>query len=128
MPYTPVPWVGLAALPAMFLLSFLPDRLFEGSRTGKHWPHRHICDNRGAPWTDEHTCSLAERKPGTPAAGELRRLDPPVGPRMPPTCSAGRPSPRGWPRLRGPRDDPLLPPRHISMPDLPLVSNITIQA
>jgi hypothetical protein len=64
MPYTPVPWVGLAALPAMFLLSFLPDRLFEGSRTGKHWPHRHICDNRGAPWTDEHTCSLAERKPG----------------------------------------------------------------
>jgi hypothetical protein len=33
MPDTPTPWVGLAALAAMFLLRLLPDWLFEGLRT-----------------------------------------------------------------------------------------------
>jgi hypothetical protein len=41
MPDTPVPWVGLAALAAMFLLPLLPDWLFEGPRTSKHWLRRH---------------------------------------------------------------------------------------
>jgi hypothetical protein len=35
MPDTPVPWVGLAALVAMFLLPYLLDRLFERPRTSK---------------------------------------------------------------------------------------------
>ena len=38
MPESPMPWVGLAALTAMFVLAFLPDWLFEGPRTSKHWP------------------------------------------------------------------------------------------
>jgi hypothetical protein len=53
MPDTPVPWVGLVALAAMFLLPLLPDWLFEGPRTSKHWPRRHICGDCGAPRTDE---------------------------------------------------------------------------
>jgi hypothetical protein len=76
MPDTPIPWVGLAALAAMFLLPLLPDWLFEGPRTSKHWPHRHICGDCGAPWTDDHTCPRTERAPGPPLRGELRRLDP----------------------------------------------------
>jgi hypothetical protein len=49
MPDSPVPWVGLAALAAMFLLPLLPDWLFEGPRTSKHWLRRHICGDCGAP-------------------------------------------------------------------------------
>jgi hypothetical protein len=78
MPDTPTPWVGLAALAAMFLLPLLPDWLFEGPRTSKHWPHRHSCGACGAPWTDGHTCASAERKPDPPLLGELRRLDLPA--------------------------------------------------
>jgi hypothetical protein len=29
MPHAPMPWIGLAALVAMFVLPFLPDWLFE---------------------------------------------------------------------------------------------------
>jgi hypothetical protein len=74
MPHTPTPWIGLAALVAMFVLPFLPSWLFEGPRTLKHWPRRHVCGECGAPWTDDHVCRL----PGAAAArrplrGELRR-------------------------------------------------------
>jgi hypothetical protein len=75
-----IPWVGLAALVAMFVIPFLPDRLFEGPRTIKHWPRRHVCGDCGAPWTDGHRC---EPGPDTdlPAPrprlkGELRRIAP----------------------------------------------------
>jgi hypothetical protein len=77
MPDAPIPWVGLAALAAMFLLPLLPDWLFEGPRTIQHWPRRHVCGDCGAPWTNGHTCSPADREPGVPLRGELRRLDPP---------------------------------------------------
>jgi hypothetical protein len=63
MPDAPTPWVGLAALAAMFLLPLLPDWLFEGPRTSKHWPRRHICDHCGAPWTDEHSCTPGRARP-----------------------------------------------------------------
>jgi hypothetical protein len=36
MPDIPTPWVGLAALLAMFVLPFVPDWLFEGPRTIRH--------------------------------------------------------------------------------------------
>jgi hypothetical protein len=49
MPDTPIPWVGLAALAAMFLLPLLPEWLFEGPRTIRHRPRRHICSDCGAP-------------------------------------------------------------------------------
>jgi hypothetical protein len=74
MPDTPTPWVGLAALAAMFLLPLLPDWLFEGPRTSKHWPRRHICGDCGAPWTYEHTCSPRESEAGPGFRGQLRRL------------------------------------------------------
>jgi hypothetical protein len=73
---TPTPWVGLAALVAMFVLPFLPDWLFEGPRTVKHWPRRHLCGACNAPWTDGHTCPLAPNEAASPLRGELRRLKP----------------------------------------------------
>jgi hypothetical protein len=72
MPDTP--WVGLAALLAMFLIPFLPLGLFEGPRIIKHWPRRHVCGDCGAPWTDEHTCVReASMAASPPLRGELRR-------------------------------------------------------
>lgn len=77
MPNTPTPWVGLAALVAMFVIPFLPDWLFEGPRTIKHWSRRHICGECGAPWTGGHSCvpdaGLAAHPP---LRGELRRVEP----------------------------------------------------
>ncbi len=78
MPHTPTPWVGLAALLAMFLLPYLSERLFEGPRTIRHWPRRHLCGDCNVPWTDEHTCPPAEREAVPPLRGQLRRLDPPA--------------------------------------------------
>jgi hypothetical protein len=49
MPHAPTPWVGLAALLAMFLLPFLPAWLIEGPRTVKHRPRRHVCGECGLP-------------------------------------------------------------------------------
>ncbi len=72
-------WVSLAALLAMFLLPYLPERLFKGPRTIRHWPRRHICGDCNAPWTDDHTCRPpAEIEAVPPLRGQLRRLDPPT--------------------------------------------------
>jgi hypothetical protein len=62
MPHVDTPWVGLAALVAMFVVPFLPGWLFEGPRTVKHYPRRHVCGDCGAPWADDHVCS-ADRAP-----------------------------------------------------------------
>jgi hypothetical protein len=70
-----IPWLGLAALVAMFVIPFLPSWLFEGSRTVKHWPRRHICGVCNAPWTDWHTCLPVSDQPSPPVRGEIRRLD-----------------------------------------------------
>ena len=91
-----IPWAGLAALAAMFLIPFLPSWLFEGPRTVAHRPMRHVCAECGAPWTNGHACApetIAEVRvvaPGVAAAevvapevvareplrGELHRLTP----------------------------------------------------
>ena len=63
MRHNPVPWIGLLALVAMFVIPFLPDWLFEGPRTVRHWPRRHICGACGAAWTDGHVCEVAEAEP-----------------------------------------------------------------
>ncbi len=83
MAHTPIPWVGLAAVLAMFVLPFLPGRLFEGPRTIRHWPRRHVCGYCHAPWTAGHTCAPEAEaieaeaiEAGPPLRGELRRLDP----------------------------------------------------
>ena len=67
----PVPWAGLLALIAMFVIPFLPDWIFEGPRTVRHWPRRHICGACGARWTDGHVCEVAEAEP--PLAVTLER-------------------------------------------------------
>jgi hypothetical protein len=74
---THVPWIGLAALGAMFVIPFLPSWLFEGPRTVKHWPRRHVCGACGAPWTADHTCPPAA-PPARPLRGEVVRLRPPT--------------------------------------------------
>jgi hypothetical protein len=75
-----VPWIGLAALVAMFALPFLPDWIFEGPRTVRHRPRRHVCADCGASWSPDHECErpapVAGPAPqGRPALrGELRRV------------------------------------------------------
>jgi hypothetical protein len=73
MPHAPTPWIGLAALLAMFALPYLPNRLFEGPRTIKHQPRRHVCADCDAPWTDDHRCTSELDDAGLPLWGELRR-------------------------------------------------------
>jgi hypothetical protein len=98
MPHAPTPWVGLAALVAMFVLPMLPSWLFEGPRTVKHRPRRHICALCSAPWTSHHDC-LAELPEVVPSArGQLRRLDETT------TLELGSPRSRlGWWGRRWPR-------------------------
>ena len=91
MPHTPTPWVGLAALLAMFVLPYLPDRLFEGPRTIRHWPRRHICGDCHAPWIEGHTCAPTAVEAGPSLHGELRRLDPRVEPERRPKGRISRP-------------------------------------
>ena len=79
-----VPWAGIVALVLMFVLPALPG-LFEGPRTIRHRPTRHVCRDCGAPWVDGHTCALdadvdLDPDPGLdldrePLRAELRRLD-----------------------------------------------------
>jgi hypothetical protein len=57
MMHTDTPWIGLVALIAMFVLPFLPQWLFEGRRTIKHHPRRHVCAECRAPWIDGHACT-----------------------------------------------------------------------
>jgi hypothetical protein len=57
MMHANTPWIGLLALVAMFVLPYLPRWLFEGPRTIKHHPRRHICADCGAPWVDGHDCA-----------------------------------------------------------------------
>ena len=92
----PVPWIGLLGLVAMFAIPFLPSWIFEGPRTVRPWPRRHLCGACGADWTSGHVCEAADQepvlaprqrrreaadqKPALPAragrlTAELRRLD-----------------------------------------------------
>jgi hypothetical protein len=73
---TRTPWIGLAALVAMFAIPFLPSWLFEGPRRVKHWPRRHICGECSAPWTGSHVCAEEGTVAASPLRGELRRLRP----------------------------------------------------
>jgi hypothetical protein len=80
-----VPWAGLVALLLMFVL---PARLFEGPRTVRHRPIRHICADCGAPWVAGHACDAdvtqgadgddGDRNPQHPLRVELRRLERPT--------------------------------------------------
>jgi hypothetical protein len=76
MPHAPTPWVGLAALAAMFVIPFLPSWIFEGPRTVRHRPQRHICGDCQAPWTNDHSCTVVIDAAYPPLHGELRRHAP----------------------------------------------------
>jgi hypothetical protein len=69
------PWIGLLALAAMFVLPYLPDKLFCGPRTIKHYPRRHVCAECGVPWVEGHICAADTAPAGLPIHGELRRVD-----------------------------------------------------
>jgi hypothetical protein len=69
-----MPWVGLAALAAMFIIPCLPNWLFEGPRTIRHRPRRHICADCSAPWTPRHTCELEEASDARPLPGQIQRV------------------------------------------------------
>jgi hypothetical protein len=70
-----VPWVGLAAILLMFILPALPAWLFEGPRTIRHSPIRHVCSDCGQRWTKEHICDVDTEPDRLPIRAELRRLD-----------------------------------------------------
>jgi hypothetical protein len=67
------PWIGLVALVAMFVLPFLPSKVFEGPRTVKHYPRRHVCAECGERWTDGHSCEADPVPSDDPLQWELRR-------------------------------------------------------
>lgn len=72
-----IPWAGLAAIVLMFLIPLVPDWVFEGRRTVKHWPRRHVCAECGARWTAGHDCQPHTGLPVSgPLKGELRRIGP----------------------------------------------------
>jgi hypothetical protein len=94
---TPVPWIGLAAIAAMFLLPWLDARgLLDGPRSIRHRPRREVCADCHAPWTPDHQCTgwleAALREPVVP----LQPLAPPTPP--PPRAQLTR------------TDQPTLPP------------------
>jgi hypothetical protein len=74
MPNVPTPWIGLAALAAMFVLPFLPSWVFEGPRKTKQWPREHVCARCSGPWTDEHRCILPIHPTAPSPRWELHRL------------------------------------------------------
>jgi hypothetical protein len=76
MPQVDTPWVGLAALLAMFVIPFLPNWLFEGPRTIWHRHPRHLCADCGEPWSPLHSCELDEPEDTRPLKGQIRRVTP----------------------------------------------------
>jgi hypothetical protein len=72
----PIPWIGLAAIVAMFVLPMLPAWLFEGPRTIKRFPRRVICGECGEAWTDGHDCAVVVTRSGPPLRVELHRVRP----------------------------------------------------
>jgi hypothetical protein len=73
---TPVPWIALAALAAMFVLPWLDARgLLDGPRTIRHRPRRHVCADCEAPWQPGHQCAVwleaARREPVVPLHPEV---------------------------------------------------------
>jgi hypothetical protein len=72
----PVPWIGLAAIVAMFILPLLPAWLFEGPRTIKRYPRRVVCGDCGEWWTEDHTCVFEGVQSRRSVRGEVRRISP----------------------------------------------------
>jgi hypothetical protein len=78
MPHTPTPWVGLAALLAMFLLPYLSECPFEGPRTIRHWPRRHVRGDRSAPGPTITPAHPHSARPLCPFPGSCTGPTPPA--------------------------------------------------
>jgi hypothetical protein len=81
---TPIPWIALAAIAAMFLLPWSDARgLLDGPRTIRRRPRREVCADCAQPWTPGHQCpgwlDVAAREPVVP-----------LGPVAPPAPARGR--------------------------------------
>jgi hypothetical protein len=76
MPHVDTPWIALAALFVMFALPFAPSWLFEGPRTIKHRPRRHVCADCGEPWENEHVCDVYRPVAEKRLRGHLVRVEP----------------------------------------------------
>jgi hypothetical protein len=74
-----VPWAGVVALLLMFILPAVPAWLFEGPRTIKHRPTRHVCGDCGRRWTEGHSCrfDVDDDLDRPVVRAELQRLDQP---------------------------------------------------
>ena len=85
MSHPATPWIGLAAIVAMFVLPFLPAWLFEGPRTVKRYPRRVVCGDCGEVWTDDHLCSreVEQRRPAAPGRAAAGRAGPRPGATFP---------------------------------------------
>jgi hypothetical protein len=75
----PVPWIGLAAIAAMFLLPWLDARgLFDGPRIIRRRPRREVCADCAQPWTPGHQCvgwlEAAVREPVVPLTPPRQRV------------------------------------------------------
>jgi hypothetical protein len=87
-----VPWIGLAAIVAMFLLPLLDARgLFDGPRIIRRRPRRVVCADCASPWTPDHQCvgwlEAAVREPVVP----LQPLPPPADRQHVQLARVGRP-------------------------------------
>ena len=76
MPRVDTPWVGLAALVAMFVIPFLPSWLFDGPATIRHRPRRHICADCGEPWTARHVCEPQRLDDRPSVRARIERITP----------------------------------------------------
>ena len=91
MLHVDTPWIGLAALVAMFAIPFLPSWLFDGPKVVKHRPRRHVCAVCDEPWQVDHACSPAGDPVGPPLRGYLERTAdrPALAPRTAPPPETG---------------------------------------
>jgi hypothetical protein len=81
--HTPVPWIGMAAIAAMFLLPWLDARgLLDGPRTIRRRPRREVCADCGAPWTPGHQCAGRLEAAADEPVVPLDPVKPPAPPRV----------------------------------------------
>jgi hypothetical protein len=81
--HAPVPWIGMAAIAAMFLLPWLDARgLLDGPRTIRRRPRREVCADCGAPWTPGHQCAGRLEAAADEPVVPLDPVEPPAPPRV----------------------------------------------
>jgi hypothetical protein len=81
--HIPVPWIGMAAIAAMFLLPWLDARgLLDGPRTIRRRPRRVVCADCGAPWTSGHQCAGRLEAAADEPVVPLHPVEPTAPPRM----------------------------------------------